>query len=200
MCFSWNKRKMLAKSLQAGFPAELSKDVYKVVKHIPIGTYNNINSSVTELRYNYTLNGGLIKIPYRIYLPDTATMKLNDQQRTIAHCLFSRSCDGYVRQKHIEALLAADYPDWAIPYIVKVCDEYVVEILEAVYAKISPQNNERLKRFWQENAKLFYISYQRMASYWNEFYRGQRYRFHQYIGRKLFRECFGYSRKFAKIK
>lgn len=189
---------MLAKSMQVGFPAELSKDVYQVVKHIPID--NNISNSVTELRFRYTLNGGLVEIPYRIYLSDTATMKLNDQQRTIAHCLFSRSGDGYVRQKHIEALLTVDYPDWAIPYIVKACDEYVVEILEAVYAKISLLNNERLKRFWQENAKLFHISYQRMISYWNEFYRDRCSRFHQYIGRKLFIECFGYSRKFEKIK
>ena len=37
-----------------------------------------------------------------------------DTALSIYDCIFSRSYDGYVRQKHIEALLDSDTPEWAI--------------------------------------------------------------------------------------
>lgn len=40
----------------------------------------------------------------------------------IPNCLFSRSCDGFVRGHHIGALLAGEPPLWSVPYILKVCD------------------------------------------------------------------------------
>jgi len=93
-----------------------------------------------------------------------------------------------------------DYSDWAIPYIVKVCDEYVAEILEMAYRILKEQDTERIKIFCLENVQSFCKSYARMTSYWNEFYRYRYRNFHQYIGRKLFRECFGYSRVLERRK
>ena len=118
----------------------------------------------------------------------------------ILHCIYSRSCDGFVRQKHLNSLLLMDYEDWAIPYIVKICDEYVVEILEMTYDILKDQDTERIKRFCLENIVSFCKSYSRMISYWNEFYRYRYNNFQQYIGRKLFRECFGYSRSMERRK
>ncbi|MFC0562328.1 hypothetical protein [Halalkalibacter alkalisediminis] len=73
----------------------------------------------------------------------------------IMHCIYSRSCDGFVRQKHLKSLLLMDYEDWAIPYIVKVCDEYIVEILEMTYDILKEQDTERIKRFCLENMERF---------------------------------------------
>jgi len=33
-----------------------------------------------------------------------------------------------------------------------------------------------------------------MISYWNEYYRYDCYRFKDYIGKKLYSECFGYNK------
>lgn len=48
--------------------------------------------------------------------------------------------------------------------------------------------------FCLENIESFCKSYNRMISYWNEYYKYKYKDFQQYIGRKLFRECFGYSK------
>jgi hypothetical protein len=99
-----------------------------------------------------------------------------------------------VREKHIAALLAEkaeNLPDWAIPYIIKVCDEYVVEILQVVYDNLKDRNTDKFKNFCAENEVAFCKSYNRMISYWNEFYRKDCCRYKDYVGRKLFIECFG---------
>jgi hypothetical protein len=182
---------------QHGFPIELCEDVSRVEKIIPTETYNNVFIGVSEEKIEYLLNGTTVEFPYRIYFLDVADETLNKltfHQQMVLHCIYSRSCDGFVRQRHLRALLLMEYEDWNIPYIVKVCDEYVVEILEMTYTILSEQNTERFKNFCRENNKLFCKSYARMTSYWNEFYRDKYSPFYKYIGKKLFKECFGYSR------
>ncbi|WP_371365956.1 hypothetical protein SRRS_05190 [Sporomusa rhizae] len=186
---------------QLGFPIELYEDVSKVVEIIPTETYNNVFIGVSKDKIEYLLNGATVEFPYRIYFLDVADETLNKltfHQQMVLHCIYSRSCDGFVRQRHLRALLLMEYEDWAIPYIVKVCDEYVVEILEMTYTILKEQNTECFKKFCRENNKLFCKSYARMISYWNEFYRDKYSQFYKYIGRKLFKECFGYSRAFER--
>jgi hypothetical protein len=118
-------------------------------------------------------------------------------------CIYSRHYDGFVREKYIRLLLAMDYEEWAIPFIVKICDEYVVDILTAVYVGLQGRNTQGIKNFCLENPDESRKSYDRMVSYWNAYYRGNRYLrpnqkgyhpLNKYIGIKLFRECFGVSR------
>lgn len=182
---------------QHGFPIALCEDVSKVEKIIPTETYNNVSIGVSEDKIEYLLNGKTIEFPYRIYFLDVSDETLNTltfHQQMVLHCIYSRSCDGFVRERHLRALLLMDYEEWAIPYTVKVCDEYVVEILEMTYSILKEQNTECFKKFCFENNKLFCKSYARMTSYWNEFYRDKYSQFCKYIGKKLFKECFGYSR------
>lgn len=65
---------------------------------------------------------------------------------------------------------------------------------QLTYRILKEQNTECFKKFCCENNKLFCKSYARMTSYWNEFYRDKYSQFYKYIGRRLFKECFGYSR------
>ena len=192
--------------LHDGFPTDLKDEVNAVVEKILHTPNQNMMSAVSEEKVQYIQNNKSIQFPYRIYYKDVSGDVLNnlsEQQQMILHCIYSRSSDGIKRQNHLQALLKMDYEDWAIPYIVKVCDEYVVEILEMIYEKLNGQNTERIKSFCYENKESFCKSYNRMISYWNEFYRSQHPHFKNYIGRKLFRECFGHSRlveREAKIK
>jgi hypothetical protein len=184
-----------------GFPSELKNDVLRVIKVIHLKKYGH--TDVSEYTMQYTLNGQQIAFPYRVYFDDVADIayiSLSPQQKMILHCIYSRNNDGFVRQKHLQLLLQLNYQDWTIPYIVKVCDEYVVEIIEMIYFMLKEQDTMRFKQFCMENAELTHKSYTRMISYWNAFYRDRCYRFHEYIGRKLFRDCFGYSRSYETIK
>jgi hypothetical protein len=188
---------------QNGFPRNLSDDVSRVVELITLKTYNNVSISTSEYSVEYYLEGNLIIFPYRLYSIDISEEvidKLSLQQKMILHCIYSRSCDGFIRQKHIQALLRMDYKNWTIPYIIKLSDEYVIEILEMIYDILKDQDNQKIKEFCLENVQSFCKSYARMISYWNEFYRDEYLDFHKYIGRKLFRECFGYSRTLERMK
>ena len=181
------------------FPKELSKDLQEVLKIIPEETYNNVNGGYSKDIVMYYLNDNLIKIPYRIYFVDVEVSKivdLTDVQKEILYCIYTRSCDGYIREKYLNKLLKIDFDYWAIPFIVKLSDEYIVEILQIIYDKLKTRNNDDIKQFCFENKNAIYKSYSRMISYWNEFYRNKETDFHKYIGRKLFRECFGYNRSF----
>lgn len=186
---------------QNGFPYALKDEVTKVVGLMADKTYNNVTIDVSEDIIQYHQDHEVIMFPYRIYYMDNSndfTKDLSEQQKMILHCIYSRSCEGFVRQKHMQLLLQMDYGDWTIPYIVKICDEYVVEIVEMTYNILKDQDTERIKNFCSENRESFCKSYNRMISYWNEYYRHEYTNFHHYVGRKLFRECFGYSKSMAR--
>lgn len=188
---------------QEGFPNYLSVDVTKIIELLPKKTYSNVNIGMSEDVIQYFQDDNVIRFPYRIYYVDNLEEvidSLSERQKMILHCIYSRSCDGHVRQKHINSLLQMDYEDWAIPYIVKICDEYVVDILEMTYDILKEQDTERIKKFCIENREEFCKSYNRMISYWNEYYRSEHTNFQQYIGRKLFRDCLGYSKSMEPRK
>ncbi|MEI5909564.1 hypothetical protein WAK64_21305 [Bacillus spongiae] len=179
-----------------GFPVHLRDDVTKIIKLISSMPYNNSTIGESQDIDEYVQDDIVIKFPYRIYYIDNSDKyidSLNVQQKMILHCIYSRSCDGFVRQKHLKLLLMMDYENWAIPYIVKICDEYVIEIVEMTYEILKERDTEEIKKFCLENNALFYKSYNRMISYWNEYYRLKYNNFQEYVGRKLFEDCFGYS-------
>ncbi len=180
-----------------GFPSTLKETVQKITEQIPVKTYNNVNVRETNDKITYLLDGQYINFPYRVYfleMENDVFEKMSSKEKMIVNCIYSRSCDGFIREKHIRNLLSTEFPDWAVPYIFKVCDEYVVEILQMVYDNLKDKNAESIKRFCANNPTPFCKSYNRMVSYWNEFYRCDCYRYKNYIGRKLFIECFGASR------
>lgn len=183
------------------FPKELNKDLQEVLKIIPKETYNNVSIDCSENVIEYSSNHSIIKIPYRMYFIDIDDKKVNDltdTQKIILYCIYTRSCNGFIREKYLNKLLTLNFGYWVIPYIIKLCDEYVIEILEVIYAKLRVRNNNDIKKFCLDNKSIVNKSYQRMISYWNEYYRDREYNFHKYIGRKLFIECLGYDKTFEK--
>ena len=194
--FPTKRNKLLSKLIKA-FPKEYTADVEAVCNSLTVTSKAYSGALYSDETTEWSLlSGEKIEIPYRVYLSDKLIFqnKLTAQQQVIYHCIFSRSYDGYVRQKHIEALLDSDTPEWAMPYIVKICDEYVKEILDTVYQKLQGRNCETYKALCQRNFDYFKLGHCRMISYWNEYYRYDYYRYKEYIGKKLYGECFGYNK------
>lgn len=184
------------------FPKEFQDDLNVVLKIIPTKTYHDVQVGYSEKTIDYKLNEDVVKIPYRIYFIDVEYEKigcLTETQKIILYCIYTRSCNGYIREKYLKKLLDTDFEEWVIPFIVKLCDEYVVEILEVIYQNLKDRNNEDIKLFCWNNKELLKKSYSRMVSYWNEYYRNKENHFHRYVGRKLFRECLGYNRMFERF-
>lgn len=180
--------------LEAAFPFCHADDVNKVVCLISRKQYHP-----SEQMLRYHLHGVEICFPARTYFAEKSkaiNYALSDRQKMILCCIYSRCHNGFVREKYIKLLLAMNYEEWTIPFIFKVCDEYVIEILETVYARLKGQDTERIRNFCLENHAESLKSYDRMVSYWNEYYRGYKHcHLSQYIGYKLFLDCFGIARR-----
>lgn len=191
-----SRKAALANTFRKGFPPEMAQAVIRVVSAMP----GKMRSYISVDEITYFACNGTIGFPYRIHLGEiesSKVSKMSNTEKMILHCIYSRSCDGYVRQKHISELLSTSIPDWAIPYIVKVCDEYVVEILEMVYESLKESDTAAIKLFCASNRNAFCKSYNRMISYWDLFYRNDYCRYKDYVGYKLFINCFGATRTMA---
>ena len=183
----------------SSFPVYLRDDISKVMEILPNNTINNVSNVFGGESTAYVLANYIIDIPYRLYLldvEDSEYKKLNQIQKQIVCCMYTRSCDGYIREKYLTRLLDMPFELWSIPYIVKLCDEYVVEILKIIYDKLKERDNKDIQRFCLMNKVSINKSYSRMVSYWNEYYRKDEFDFKKYIGRNLFEECLGYDRHF----
>ena len=125
---------------EQGFPLELRSVLHKVLGLISTQTYNNVSIGYSEGHNNeeyVLLDGSSVTFPYRIYYIDDENIykKLdNREEKLIYDCIFSRSCDGYVREKHLKNLLIDDMPEWCMPYVLKLSSEYVKEIVDEIDA------------------------------------------------------------------
>lgn len=182
------------------FPKKLEKDVELVMNLISSTSRSCISKAFTfDLFITYNLKDELVVIPYRMYYEElTATTYevFTETQFKILCCLYTRHHNGYIRQKYLEKLFEMNIDDWEIPFIVKLCDEYVIEIIELIYNRLNNRNNDDIKQFCLSNKNVIHKGYERMMSYWNAYYRDKEYRFRDYIGRKLFREYIGYDKSF----
>lgn len=191
-------------SIFAAFPESLHDDVDFVInvieKELSVSERIDYNPR-TPSRVFTLLSDEKVSIPYRIWLDENADdIALTPTQQKILHCIYSRSTDGYVREKHIRAILESDIPFWAFPFVLKLCDEYVCEILSSIYDCLRGRDNSDIQAFCQMNLSYFLYSHARMISYWDYFYRDRCYKYKDYIGKKLYHECFGYSRKLEKMR
>ena len=184
---------------EEGFPLYLNKELHTVLSYLSTKTYANISNGYIDTPTNEQMelfDGSEIQFPYRIYFLDEESSYeklVSKEEQWIYHCIFTRSCNGYVREAHLRAILEEDYPEWCMPYIFKLASEYVVEILDVIYTVMKGKDNSLFQAFCQNNPYLFKCYYNRMISYWNEYYRNQCYKYHDYVGYKLYKECFGYN-------
>lgn len=201
-----NRKPLCAEEEQLckAFPSELREDVRVVFQLFTRPVYY-YGSKVTEVTGEYTtefvVNNEPVYIPYRIYYKEVSDYKINslsETQKTVLYCIFTRSHNGYLREKFVRKLLATDYPKWVMPFIVKLCDDYVLEIVTAIYDLLKDKDTAAIKQFCLQNKRAVNNSYNRMINYWYTYDMFTVPDFYEYVGRKLFSECLGYSRKMRR--
>lgn len=221
----------LKNMLTEAFPAALRSDVCAVVRRLlPNGgrrTYlpqfsewridrsqgvDDGTRSARALGTDRALNSDgrteTVRVPDRVYLRDvpTLTVGLTPVQKLIYSCILSRSYNGYVRQRHLRLILRGEVPQWVLPYVIKLCDEYVPEITADAYDRLKSLDGSRLRLFCMMNIDNVSRGFDRMRSYHYEYYglcpaRKCIYNaanVRDYVGYKLYSECLGYRRSGQK--
>jgi hypothetical protein len=196
------KIKLVQNIIFSAFPTFLHDDVDIVISTIEKTLFLDkealtYNSFQADNKSTFIVSDNeKVQVPYRLLIDEVPEIKsLSLVQKMILNCIYSRSTNGYVREKHIQAILQEDLPNWAMPFILKISDEYVVEILELTYSSLKEKDNSKIQEFCQINKSYLKYAYARMISYWNCYYRKEYKNLNKYIGKKLFDECFGYSKK-----
>ena len=192
------KKRRLASRLAQAFPEAFEADVRAVCNALAStksAAWNGVLYSAETSEWRLCC-GERVKLPYRIYVSDRLchSAKLSAWQMLIYHCIFSRSHDGYTRQKHVAALLTSPLLEWMMPYVVKITGEYVKEILICVYEGLQGKDTTALRTFCAKNLTCIRLEHCHMISYWNEYHRHGCYKYKNYIGKKLYAECFGYRK------
>ncbi|CAD6563455.1 hypothetical protein LMG24235_08702 [Paraburkholderia sabiae] len=166
--------------LIAAFPEALRSDVSVVADLIG-------SSNATGRGLPVVVRGESLNIPYRIYDdPDETLLAcLNETQAILYACLLTRHHDGHVRQRQIERLVASSEP-WVAPFVMQLCGEYVIEILDHIEARLSSMDQHTYGAFFRENSLFFQRTRDRMISYWDCYYRWLYKRKADYVGFRLF--------------
>lgn len=122
-------------------------------------------------RFAVNVGKGQVLIPARLrFAEEVLAIPKTESAWLVARALQTRSFDGFERQRAVNDLIPA-IEEWTAPFIVALIGEYVVEILQDIEAKLSPRGELVLATFVADNAAFWATTKQRVASYWNVYYR-----------------------------
>ncbi|MEU9360990.1 hypothetical protein AB0D35_23130 [Streptomyces sp. NPDC048301] len=170
--------------LITAFPAELASDAEAVLAVMPDSRLQPHGS------FSVTVEGQPVLIPERLYNdepPADRVASLSSRRQQLLHCLYSRHCDGMVRQRHLEKIVGSTDP-WVVPFVVQLAGEYVLEILVVICDELrdlaTPGTFGHLAygQFIVDNPAFFARTQRRVVSYWNCYYRGTYASFRGYPG------------------
>lgn len=179
------------------FPIELKEDVRIALSAVSFSKSNNIQAIIKDRKTKvFESSYGKVIIPYHLDIANVDNEKfitLTERQKKVLYCLYTRSTNGYLRENYIKKLIESGIEDWCIPFVVSLCDDYIVEIVELIYFLLKERCNNDIKDFCKRNEMIVRRSYSRMVSYWNEYYRygSKCWKLKYYPGRRLFKECLG---------
>jgi hypothetical protein len=137
--------------------------------------------------FSVVIAGGQIEIPYRIYvepLTDHEVDQLPQELRIITACWFSRHHDGRVRERFLRSISAND-SDWIVSYVLPLCGEYVLPILDLIWDERDRFSIHVLTSWIRLNTALYQTIRRRIVSYWNCYYRSENPDFSKYVGGRL---------------
>ncbi|BCL90053.1 hypothetical protein ACNRD9_04435 [Ralstonia pseudosolanacearum] len=167
-------------SLFAAFPAALHREVTVVAPLIGI-------DNPAPPRLPVVVRGESLNIPYRIRLDAGVALssRLSEVQTRVYACALTRHLDGHVRQRHLAQIVTLSEP-WIVPFVVQLCGEYVIEILEVIEKHLTSMHPCAYGAFFRENPRFFQQTQDRMVSYWDCYYRWLYKRKADYVGFRLF--------------
>ncbi len=154
----------MTSALRRAFPEALGGDVALVAATMPPAFHTSMGDFAALVR------GEPLTIPYRIYHPEANEQPTTVQQATIAHCIYTRHSDGFVRQRHLNHLFGANQL-WVAPFVLHLVGEYVIEILQDIEQSLHLLDRDIYGAFLSENPRWLPLLERRCISYWDCYYR-----------------------------
>ncbi len=126
----------------------------------------------------------VVVLPYRIYHNPALidTVPLNGVQKELVDCLLTRHNDAFVREEHLTRIISRNHI-WIPPFVVQLVGEYVIEILHVIQHNLNLLDASIYEEFLRTNPELLAVTKQRVASYWDCYYRNCRRK--EYVGFQL---------------
>ena len=184
-------------SLIYAFPFRIKRELEKVIDILPFDehhttNYYNQEYAVSQLlskdNFVVDVDKEKIQIPYRVYLnkPQHEKIKqLNQTQKDIFNCIYSRHHNGRIRQESLENLNNR-YSYWITPYRIQLLGEYVYEIIETLSIQLDNTVIDNCKRFLAENPTIAKRTKDRIVSYYGIYYSWNHPKFKDYLGKTIF--------------
>lgn len=166
--------------LRGAFPLAVRADVERVLERLPATRHPASTDDIGDV----AVVGERVRIPYRVYVRGRRLLGaagLDDRQRRILACIEARHDDGFVRAAAVARLLPPR-DAFAVPFIVQLVGEYVVEIVQAIDAQLDKLDTPEVRAFVAENAAFVARTRRRATSYWACYYRGRWPRMAEYPG------------------
>ena len=157
-----------ADELASVFPAKLRQDALTACASLPAVRASGASFPIR-------LSTDLVTVPFRLYF-DTTLIRiefLTDLQREMVDCLLTRHSDGFTRQRHLARIVGLSH-SWIPPFVVQLSGEYVVEILDVICQSLPTLDSTLYKEFLCANPAFLDLTGQRIASYWDCYYRNTR--------------------------
>jgi hypothetical protein len=164
--------------LAQAFPAKVQPEALAAAEAV----FRRLGREQWTDRFTVQVEGESILIPSRLHFAPVRIAErwrvafggsrpdVGETVRRMMLCLRTRSGDGFQRQQALRELLVEAEP-WSAPFIVALIGEYVVEILRDIEAALSPKLLAALTDFILANPGYWRLTRQRVASYWNVYYR-----------------------------
>jgi hypothetical protein len=168
--------------LAAAFPLHQRSDVALIAEYICPSVMSGRGLSVV-------VQDAPLTLPYRVqHLGDDSLFsQLNESQALLYACIQSRHHDGHVRQRQIERLAGGSKP-WVAPFLVQLCSEYVIEILQEIETCLPLLDKHVYGAVLRDNPAFLALAQQRMTSYWDCYYRRRQPERETYVGFRLFEQ------------
>ena len=163
--------------IQKAFPVEIREEVNSLLTKFAVETKFSTNYCETVV-----IGEEEIKMPYRIHYNSPYSLAgsiFTQKEQEILNCIFSRHGNGYIRQKAIQNIIKSDNI-WAIPYIVRIIGEYILEILDDIDNDFELINKSNLTSFVRQNPKFYNQTRARIISYYYCYWR-RRFKFPEKI-------------------
>jgi hypothetical protein len=154
--------------LKAAFPSGLRNDVLAALSALP----ENPNPWTS---FRVHVENETLSVPYRIYhdVSLLRTDRLSTVQEQMLACLLTRHHDGFIREKHLNKIIAVNAA-WQPPFVVQLVGEYLIEIIRVIEENLAALDKSLYRSFLRLNPEFWALTQRRVVSYWDCYYRSHR--------------------------